>query len=127
MKFKNLRRPTRATKAGIIVSPVKKTSSEPKPKDDMSCVEELERHIAFLKRSYNSKKWSLSSMLSLMEQTAYWRREWIKNEGPSVQQVLENFPCLADPRLVSLHYFHVESSFGDLLLCMTKMLLCVCV
>lgn len=72
---------------------------------------EYEHHIQFLQRSYASKKWSVSSMITLMEQTADMRREWVQRDEPSVSQLLEKFPCLADPRIVRFHqylweYFH---------------------
>ena len=104
-KFKNLRRPDRADKAGIVIPP-------PAPKkvkvcDDVSeqshsSTAEYERHIQYIQHSYSSKKWSFASMVTLMEQTADRRREWITTEGPSVKEVLEKFPCLADPRIVRI-------------------------
>ena len=44
-------------------------------------------------------------MLSLMEQTAHLRREWVRKEGPSIKQLIEKFPCLADPRIVRFYVF----------------------
>lgn len=61
---------------------------------------EYERHVSFLQRSFHSKKWSMTSMLTLMEDTAERRWSWIRCENPSVSIVLEKFPCLTDPRMV---------------------------
>ena len=38
-----------------------------------------------LKLTYNSKKWTLSGIKVILEQTSQQRRPWIKNEGPSVK------------------------------------------
>ena len=107
VKFKNLRRPDRARKAGIVVPPARPkipSSSEVVDEPSPSLIAEYERHIQFLQRSYASKKWSLASMVTLMEQTAVLRRECIKKEGPSVTQLMDKFPCLADPRIVRFCY-----------------------
>ena len=106
-KFKNLRRPDRASKAGIAVPPAPKKAriviSLESPKGpSSSSMAEYERHIQFLQESYSSNKWSLSSMLTLVKETADKCREWIQTTGPSVKQVLETFPCFADPRIVRL-------------------------
>ena len=104
-KFINIHRPERANKAGITVPPATKkakidSSAETTNKPSSSLMAEYERHVSFLKRSYLSKRWPRSSMITLMEQTAHIRREWIKTEGPTVKQILENFPCLGEPRIV---------------------------
>ena len=55
MKFKNLRRPSRAQKAGIVVPPASKRAklSEPSPAaPSTSSTAEYERHIAFLQQSF---------------------------------------------------------------------------
>ena len=62
---------------------------------------EYERHIEFLQQSFESKKWSLASMLTLLDETACLRRALIRDENLSVLQILEKFPCLADPKIVS--------------------------
>ena len=88
---------------GIVVPPAPPktpSSSEVVDEPSPSLIAEYECHIQFLQRSYASKKWSLASMVTLMEQTAVLRREWVKKEGPSVTQLMEKFPCLADPRIV---------------------------
>ena len=48
-----------------------------------------------------SKKWSLASMLTVLEETAELRRTSIREENPSVSEILEKFPCLSDSRIVS--------------------------
>ena len=103
-KFKNLRRPARAEKVGIVVPPPsKKMKSVPAtvPTFTESDTAEYKRHVEYLKHTYNSKKWSLSGMQLLLEQTSEQRRSWIRNESPSVKAMFEMFPCFADPRIVS--------------------------
>ena len=107
MKFKNLRRPARAKKSGITVHPPLKkfktddddaTSSIAVTSSDSAV---YERHLEYLQRSFNSKKWSVLSMVTLLQETAEQRRSWITNENPPVKLILEKFPCLADPKVVS--------------------------
>lgn len=78
MKFKNLRRPARAEKIGIVVQPPplksKKRSELPPLQPSASDIAEYERHVEFLQSKYHGKKWSLSSMLTLLEQTAKQRQ-----------------------------------------------------
>lgn len=107
MKFKNLRRPARAEKVGIVVQPPlpktkKRTDLLRTVEPSASDKAEYERHIEFLQNKYKTKKWSLPSMLTLLQQTANQRRLWIKNENPTVKMVLDKFPCLADSKIVSL-------------------------
>ena len=102
-KFKNLRWPARADRPGLTDPPLKKVKRIPcsaLASFTDSDVAEYKRHIEYWKQTYNSKKWSLSVMKILLEQTSRQRRSWIKNESPSVKMVLKNFPCLADPRIV---------------------------
>ena len=110
MKFKNLRRPNRAQKAGIVVPPASKRAklSEPSPAAPSTSftTAEYERHIAFLQQSFKSKKWSLSTMITLIEETAELHRIWIRDENPCVKHILGKFPCLTDPRIVS-NFFNV--------------------
>ena len=105
MKFRNLRRPARAHKAGITIPPPAK-----KKKDDesvepaapsISDMAEYEQHINYIKKSYSSQKWSIASMSQLLQETAEERRRWIREDCPSVKDVLLKFPCLAEPKLVS--------------------------
>ena len=103
MKFKNLRRPARAQKAGIAVPPPAKRVKKDSEDIIVSPIDQegYERHLEHIKRSYNSKKWSVPNMAILLEETAIQRRSWITNENPPVKLVLEKFPCLADPKVVS--------------------------
>ena len=106
-KFKNLRRPARAEKVGIVVQPpLQKSKKNTEMMRDhvepsVSDTAEYQRHIEFLQTKYNSKKWSLSSMLTLLQQTGMQRNYWIRNENPTVKMVLDKFPCLADSKVVS--------------------------
>ena len=66
MKFKNLRHPVRAGKAGIVVLPPPKKVKREKEAELLSTVvpsassiAEYEQHVNFLQRSYHSKKWSV--------------------------------------------------------------------
>ena len=55
-----------------------------------------ERHVTFLQRSYQSKKWSVSSVMTLIEQTSQIRRQWICDDKLSIKEVFHEFPCLVD-------------------------------
>ena len=100
MKFKNLRRPGRAYKAGIVVPPSKK----PKVTAEQSASDlaEYEQHISQIKKSYSSHKWSVGNLATLLELTSILCRQWINEESPTVKEVLEKFPCLSEPKLVSI-------------------------
>ena len=75
-KFKNLHRPERARTAGIVLeeggSSPKKTEiiwfSEVKVTN--SDMDEYQRNIKTLKMSYESKKWTLNGLKSLMTETS---------------------------------------------------------
>lgn len=117
-KFKNLRRPERASKAGIAVPPAPKKArvavseeSDVELSSSASSMAEYERHVQFLQESYSSKRWSLSSMLTLLKETADKRREWIQTTGPSVEQLLETFPCFADPRIVRFSWIYGSNMY----------------
>lgn len=43
-------------------------------------------------------------MQLLLEQTAKQRTSWIHHDSPSVKEVLDVFPCFADPQIVSANY-----------------------
>ena len=104
-----MRRPNRAQKAGIIVPPPFKRAKIPGPtpaSPSASDTAEYDRHVSFLQRSFMSKKWSLASMLTVLEETAELRRTWIREENPSVSEILEKFPCLSDSRIVSIMYMY---------------------
>ena len=110
MKFKNLRRPSRSEKAGIEVSPAAKrikvdttesTVSTPSASDEAA----YDRHVKHLQKVYDSQKWSVPRLTSLMEETAVVRRQWITNECPPVKVILEKFPCLKEPKIVSCNTF----------------------
>jgi hypothetical protein len=103
-KFKNLRRPSRSIKAGITLSPPTK-KSKAMDNDKISSISSddlntYERNIEFIQRSFYSKKWSVSSMIVLLGETAKHRREWITSNSPAVKEVLEKFPCLADSQVM---------------------------
>ena len=106
-KFKNLRRPYRAEKLGIVVPPVPKRAKVASPHASPVAVQsdsniaEYERHISFLQRSFQSSRWSMGSVMTVLADTAQQRRHWIQERSPSVSLILEKFPCFADPRVVS--------------------------
>lgn len=77
----------------------KNPSVEISPSD--SDIAEYDQHVKFIQKSYKSGKWSSKSMFCLMQQTASLRRQWIIKECPTVKAVLEMFPCLQDPTMVS--------------------------
>ena len=43
-------------------------------------------------------------MQLLLEKTSKQRRRWIQNYSPPVKEVLDIFPCYADPQIVSNSY-----------------------
>ena len=99
-KFKNLRRPARAQKTGITVEPYPKKRKTAVDVFTESEDAEYKRHIEYLKQTYKSKKWSLSGMLILLEQTSKQRRSWIQVDCPPVKEILDVFPCLANSQIV---------------------------
>ena len=109
MKFKNLRRPSRAEKVGISVKPpAKKSRTEHEEHTHTQSTElsssdkaEYAKHIKYIQKTYSSQKWSLASLTSLLAETAILRRKWIMEEGPPVQEVLETFTCFKEPKIVS--------------------------
>lgn len=105
-KFKNIRRPSRAERAGIEV-PEKKRKLEVPPQNTeqptASDLAEYEEHCQHLNKVYESHKWTVAGMTTLMEVTAKQRSMWIKEESPTVTSILQKFPCLQEPTLVSMH------------------------
>ena len=104
-KFKNLRRPSRASSSGIVVEPpqkkLKTTSITHVAKSSESDIAEYTRHVEYLRQTYESKKWSLSGMKILLEETSKQRRSWVETDCPAVKEILDVFPCFVDPRIVS--------------------------
>ena len=108
MKFRNLRRPARAHKAGIVVPPPAKKKKEEGPlgspcftASSLSDMAEYDQHVNHIKKIYTSQKWSIATMSQLLQETATERRRWIREDCPSVKEVLLKFPCLHEPKLVS--------------------------
>ena len=113
MKFKNLRRPSRAEKVGITLKPpAKKIRIESdedtapgthikSPQTSSSDMAEYKKHVRYIQKTYTSQKWSLASLTSLLGETAIIRRKWINEEGPPVEEILHTFPCLKEPKIVS--------------------------
>ena len=103
--MKNLRRPARAGRAGIDVTPPTKkmkVSAEVPVSPSASEMAAYMQHIKYMQKSYSFDKWSISSVATLLEQTAVQRRRWIMDEYPKVKEVLDKFPCLKEPKLVSI-------------------------
>lgn len=74
MKFKNMRRPARADRANIIdVTPRKKIKIKKAP----ILMSTSDTDIAYIKKCYKSNKWSVKSMVTLLDETAKQRRQWI--------------------------------------------------
>jgi len=61
---------------------------------------ELDLTIDYMKKSYNSDKWTITAAVHTLEQTALYRQQWITEESPTVKDVLEKFPCLKETQLV---------------------------
>ena len=57
---------------------------------------ELDLTIDYMKKSYNSNKWTVTAAVHMLEQTALYRQQWITEESPTVKEILklEKFPCL---------------------------------
>ena len=117
MKFKNVRRPPRAAKAGILVEPQAKRFKSGRVDDDdggggntsgMDKHDEYDKNVQYLKKLWNSKKWFLAVVMELVEQTATSRRKWILEGCPLISEVLVSFPCFADPRIVSNLLFIIK-------------------
>ena len=114
MKFKNLRRPSRSKAAGVVIEPPVAKKAKTNECDVVVDPVGYERHVEYLQNSYASKKWSVANMMTLLEQTAHQRREWISKETPSISEILKTFPCFADPRIVSkisinIHMFYFNT------------------
>lgn len=86
--------PAKRMKTMDVASPALKLQSE-------SAMAEHKKHVDFLQRSFFSNKWSLASVITVMEDTAEECRRWMNTENPSIRQVFEKFPCLMDTRIVS--------------------------
>lgn len=112
MKFKNLRRPARAETSGMDVTPPTKVKKVEAATVEASAsdIAEYKEHIKQIKKSYATQKWSVASMVTLLEVTAVQRRRWIRDECPSVKEIIEEFPCLKEPKVVAKplqRYLHV--------------------
>ena len=63
----------------------------------------------------------MASIANLLEETSSQRRWWLSNQKPSVETVLEKFPCLTDPTIVDyvcviflMHKFWMMKEFCNL-------------
>jgi len=61
---------------------------------------ELDLTIDYMKKSYNTDKWTVNAAVHMLEQTALYRQQWITEESPTVKEILEKFPCLKETQLV---------------------------
>lgn len=99
-KFKNLHRSDRAEKAGIKLQPIKRAKVD--EVDEMfptsTDLEVYDRHNTKMHTDYLSGKWSVSSISSLMEETFYERKKYLK--GNPVAQAMDQFPWLKEPALI---------------------------
>lgn len=101
-----MRRPSRAKKAGIDISPpshkkirLDADTAQDKPVS-MSDRAAYDNHLKYLQKSYNSRKWTVTAMATVLKETAIIRRQWIMETSPPVKEVLTKFPCLVEPKLV---------------------------
>ena len=113
-KFKNLRRPSRSEKAGIPFDldstvPEKKQKVEASIKEEptlsltFSDIAEYNEHCKHLQKVYSSHKWTEVGIATLLEETAAQHTKWILQESLTVAVILDKFPCLKEPKLVSIH------------------------
>ena len=111
-KFKNMRRPDRAWK--MCVNKKLKTDDASDSASaatlctTVSNIEQYERYVQQLQKLYCSGKWSTPRLTSLLHESSKLWRDWIRQERPPVKDVLVKFPCLQEPRLVSLYTVHVH-------------------
>ena len=54
------------------------------------------------------KKTKIAHLKPLMDSTFSGRRHWIKTEMPPVYTIIEKFPALKIPRLVSIEHIHLS-------------------
>ena len=109
-KFKNLRRPERAAKLGVRPLPKKRREDDDTTAPtnagsvtpSVSDLEQYERHVQHLQKLYRGRKWVASQLSSLLHETFPLRRKWITEENPTAKDVFEKFPCLQEPKLVSI-------------------------
>ena len=115
-KFKNLHRPERARTSGVFFdNPSAKklklmSSNDPTPSE----IDAYEKHKAKMRELYKNKKWSSSSLSSLLNETygmypeytyiyvllTAIRKHWIITECLSVNDIFSEFPCLMEPNFV---------------------------
>ena len=59
-----------------------------------------EQYIKYLQKCYSTCKYSLTTITTIMEETAALGRKWIIEECPPVKEVFDKFPCLKEPKMV---------------------------
>lgn len=84
-----------------------------KSKTSLSDVAEYEQHIKYINKTYSSQKWSFTSLDSLLDATSALCRKWIKEDCPTVKQVLLKFPCLQEHKLVSYQGCNIRQWGGS--------------
>ena len=71
--------------------------------EDTLSTEEYEDAIQQLNEECSKRKGKNQALIkNLMESTRAKRQNWISSEGPMTGQILEKFPFLAYPKMVSL-------------------------
>ena len=70
-KFKNLRRPQRAAAVGLDIENPRKKFKEVELEASSSSLDEYERHKNSLKKHYESNKWVLPAVVSLLSETLW--------------------------------------------------------
>lgn len=68
-KFKNLRRPQRAAAVGLDIENPRKKFKQVELEASSSSLDEYERHKNSLKKLYESNKWVLPAVVSLLSET----------------------------------------------------------
>ena len=56
-----------------------------------------------LRVEMKKRKKNSAELYSLMSKTFSSHQEWIKNDAPSVQEILEEYPALRNSKVVSVH------------------------
>ncbi len=71
------------------------------PNAKKPCTDECESNLKLLKEELKKKKPKSKEIKTLMDETEGSRREWIDNDGPTVQEVMCVYPTLRFQRWVS--------------------------
>jgi hypothetical protein len=113
MKFKNLRRPTNSNKRKKLdfdeINEVTQViNNEDENMEDDLALEDIEKQyeedVIELQLEYEKEQPKKKLLKKLLNATINKRRQWIKQDCPRIETVLEKFPMLANKRWVCNKY-----------------------